>query len=205
MMKKKLRIQSPRKYVSKTFLLLLVLIGLINCGKQKDNLCGFTLQEFKVIDPQLKLLIEGIKDSCYMIDTYEIGGSSRSVSVIDFIKNDSTIEIGFISVDKRSLSDTHIFEVNRRIVGYLNIEKDTFIVLSNINSQSEFNKTVYKFMTPTGNKKRFEYVFFPDNLYCIPDEKEVLCLPLIFYDPHYYWYTYKEGGFIYQEDYHDLK
>lgn len=204
MMKKELQTQSQRKYVNKTFLLLLVLIGLINCGKQKDYLCGFTLQEFEVINPKLKLLIEGVRDSCYMIDTFEKEVSSRSVSVIDFIKNDSIIEIGFISVDKRSLSDTHIFEENRRIVGYLNIEKDTFIVLSNINSWSKFYDILYKFMIPTGNKQRFEYVFFPDNLYCRPED-EIFCPPLIFYDPHYYWYTFKDGKFIYQEDFHDIK
>ena len=59
--------------------------------------------------------------------------------------------------------------------------------------------TFYKFMIPTGGKQQFEYIYFPGHLYC-PSENGIPCPPE-FFDPYYYWYVYKDGEFIFQEDF----
>ena len=197
-----LRKQCLKKYAIKILLLSLLVIGFVNCGKQKDN-SGFTLQEFEVINPQLKLLISSIRDSCTFIDRYDEREYLETIPVIELIKNDSTLEFGFVSAGKKGFSETYIFEENKRIVGYLHMEKDTFIILSNIASLFEFCYIFYKFVIPNGNKQQFEYISFPSYLYCVTDNG-FPCVPDIF-DPYYYWYTYKEGKFIFQEDFTDLK
>jgi len=102
------------------------------------------LQEFEVIHLQLKSLIVVVLDSTQFKDRwYDERGNPESIPVIELIENDSTLEFGFVSASKGSLSLKYIFEENKRIVGYLHIEKDTFIVLSNVDSQFKFYNTFY--------------------------------------------------------------
>ena len=48
--------------------------------------------------------------------------------------------------------------------------------------------TFYKFLIPTEEKKRFDYIYFPENQYYI-NERGV-GNPPPFFDPYYYYYTY---------------
>ena len=205
-MKKALQKQYLRKLGNKILLISLLVIGFTNCGRQTNDPCGLTLQEFEVIDPQLKVLIEGIRET----DKYkENEEHQESILVIELIKNDSTLEFGFVFADKSSLSEMYIFKENKRIIGYLNIEQDIFIILSNVISRHEFYDIFYEFIIPTGNKQQFEYVYFPDDLYHSVelDKKDMIYKwpPPLLFDPYYHWYTYKDGKYVYQEDFHDQR
>lgn len=198
-MKRVLQKQNRRKYASNIACFFILVIIFTYCRKPTDDLCGLTLQEFEVIDSQFSSLIDRVRDSVTIKNRY-----NRPIPVLELRKNDSILEFGFVSAEKSSLSKMYIFMNNKRIVGYLNMEKDTFIILSNVVSRFDFYNIFYSYITPTGNKHQFEYIYFPDDLYCPPDEEGRPCPPLLF-DPHYYWYVYKNGEYIYQEDYHDLK
>lgn len=192
--------QNQRKYASEIILVFLILLAFTYCRKPADDLCCLTLQEFEVIDPLFRSLIDRVRDSVIIKDRYK----NESIPVIELREKDSILEFGFVSAGKNNLSEMYIFMNNKRIVGYMDIEKDTFIVLSNVVSRFDFYNIFYSYIIPTENKHQFDYVYFPDDLY-LPVSYKGMPPPPNFFDPYYYWYTYTGGKYIYQENYHDLK
>jgi hypothetical protein len=151
------------------------------------------LQRFEVVNPQLKSIIQGIKDSTYIKNVLE---PNKNVIIMVLRVSDSIPEFCFTSTEMDEVSEMYIFKDSRRIVGYIDIEDSSLIVLSSISSQYEFMNTFYKFLIPTENKKQFEYIYFPENLYCLPDRNGIPCPPL-FFDPYYYSYAFEEGRFMF--------
>jgi hypothetical protein len=177
------------------FIIVTLLIGLTTCKKESIQ-HGFYLQRFEVLNPQLKAVIQGIKDSIYINNGL---GTEKKVSIMVLRVYDSIPEFCFTSTDIDEVSTMYIFKDSRRIVGYIDLDDSPLIVLSSVSSQYEFVNVFYKFLIPTENTKRFEYIYFPDNLYCLPDENGIPCPPLLF-DPYYYAYAFKDGRFVFMSN-----
>jgi hypothetical protein len=148
---------------------------------------GFTLQRFDVIEPQLDSLIHSV-----VIKTEQ---DMMRVNILELIFAESELNFVFCtSIYKDMVSKHHIFGNNKRIVGYIETSVGSMIVLSNVSEQLDFGYVFYKFIRPTDDKKVFDYIYFPDDLYCLTDEKGIPCPPLL-YDPIYYWYIFNGGKF----------
>ena len=96
----------------------------------------------------------------------------------------------------------YIFDYNRRIVGYIKTKSKDVIVLAKINSKYDFQDVYYKFLIPTTHTKKFDFIYFPDDMYCIPDEKGIPCPPQ-FFDVDYKVFIYRNNKFeLYSESSH---
>lgn len=173
------------------FIGIISLCSLTNCNyiKNKSHK-GFVLQNFKVNDSHLRSIIRGIKDSAYILD------GENNVIVMELGVYDNLPLFSLSSSKKNAINEYFIFSCNARVVGYIedeNIPTD-IIVLSDINSRVDFEMAFYKFLTPTKEKKSFEYIYFPDDQY-YADEKG-FGSPPPFFDAYFYHYIYKDGKFI---------
>ena len=201
-----LRRQCLKKYGNRIFILFFLLILLVDCkrytkfgttGKNYPSGKGFILQRFDILNPHLDNIIRDIEDS---VELKNMG----NIILLSLVLNNSTdIELGISLVYMDNIAKQHIFNSTQRIVGYITWKNNDLIVLSNVRSQFDFEVNFYKFIKPTLDTKYFDYIYFPSDLYQV-DEKGIPLPPLL-YDPHYYWYSYKDGEFIFQEDFHDLK
>jgi hypothetical protein len=154
---------------------------------------GFTLQRFDIINNQLNHLLQGVKDSTMIKSNIQ---DPEKIILLNLIADDSkNIELSITSVYKDRVSKHHIFNYSTRIVGYITIERDTLIVLSNVFSQFDFEATFYKFIKPTTDTQYVDYIYFPDDLYNV-DETGIPFPPLL-YNPYYYWYIYEGGQFVF--------
>ncbi|MDR0834816.1 MAG: hypothetical protein LBN93_11675 [Candidatus Symbiothrix sp.] len=174
------------------FIIVTLFIGLSSC-KKESNQRGFYLQRFEVINPQLNAIIHGIQDSSAIKNVLR---PEKNVVVMVLRIYNSVPEFGFTSAEMDDFSEMYIFQKNRRIVGYIDIENSPVIVLSTITSLYEFMDIFYKFLVPTENTKQFEYIYFPDNMYCFLDEFGIPCPPSLF-DPYFYSYAFKDGKFVF--------
>jgi hypothetical protein len=172
----------------------LILTGLVNCKKENKPF-GFFLQRFDVVNAQLDSIIQGIKDNTNIRGVLD---PKKGVIIMVLRVYDSNPEFCFTLTETDDISVKYIFENNRRIVGYIDTEDFSLIVLSDESSQFDFVSNFYKFLIPTQNTKFFEYIYFPDNLYCIPDSNGIPCPPS-FFNPYYYSYLYKDAQFIYMD------
>lgn len=167
----------------------ILIIGLTNCKKEsKHN--GFVLQNFKVINSELISIINGIKDSAYILK------ESDDVIILELKVHDSVPMFCLTSAKRNKLNEYFIYSSNSRIVGYIEDKKlpTEIIVLSDINNKVSFELAFYKFLIPTEDKKYFEYIYFPDNQYSI-DARGFGAPPPLF-DPYYYYFIYKGNNII---------
>jgi len=195
--------QHLKNSVNKILILLFIFISLMGGCKRLSKFGGingnypsghgFTLQRFDVISTQLKSIVHEYKK--------ERKKDEDIATVLYLNLNDSAeVVVGMISLDKRydTISKKHIFEPNNRIVGFMVVEKDTLIVLSNIEHIVDFSIKAYKFIRPTNDKQYFDYIYFPDDLYCLTDENGIPCPPEL-YDPFPTWYIFKNNEFIFKD------
>lgn len=177
-----------RDKILKFFIVLLFTVNFTSC-KIESKRYGFTLQNFNVVNSQLDSIIRGIKDSTHILKQKE------SVIVLVLRVNDSKPEFCFTSTEKEEVSEMYIYKNNRRIVGYIDNGKDRpIIVLSTISNKYDFESTFYDFLTPTNEKKYFEYIYFPENQYSIM--KDGKGYPPSFFDPYFYYYRYQDNKII---------
>lgn len=168
--------------------ILLFAIDFTSC-KVASKHCGFTLQKFKIVNSQLDSIIRGIKDSTYIFKQNE------NVIILVLRVYNSKPEFCFTSAEKEDVSEKYIFLHNRRIVGYIdNGNNKPIIILSADSNKYDFESTFYQFLIPTGEKRCFEYIYFPDNQYSIM--KDGKGYPPSFFDPYFYFYRYQGNKII---------
>jgi len=171
--------------MSKHFLFLVVCILLLYSCNNKN---GFSLQQFDIQNKQLSSLIHSFADSI---------GKREEVPVIVLHHLDSFPAFYFVFAEKEAITPMHIFMNNRRIVGYIKTKSKDVIVLTTINSEYNFRSEFYKFLIPTIRTKKFDFIYFPNDMYCInyiPDEKGIPYPPILF-EPNYKVYIYKNNEF----------
>ena len=146
-----------------------------NCRDSK----GFSLQQFEIKNTQLESIIHSFVDSIAKVEDL-----SNSIPIMALHRLDSFPTFYFTIVEKEDVSHSCIFDKNRRIVGYIKTKSKDMIVLTTENSKFYFQMEFYKFLIPTNHTKQFDFIYFPDDMYCVPDEKGIPCPPLLF-EPNY--------------------
>jgi len=150
---------------------------------------GFSLQQFEVKNIQLDSVIQ------YFVDSVgKIKNLSNDIPIVALRHVDSFPAFYFTIVEKEDISHYYISELNNRIVGYIKTKKSDMIVLTTENKKMYFAMEYYKFLIPTNHTKKFDFIYFPDDMYCIPDEKGIPCPPLHF-EPDYKVFIYKNDMF----------
>ena len=150
-----------------------------------NNSRGFSLQQFEVKNPQLDSIIHSFVDSVGKIEDL-----SNDIPIMLLDHLDSVPAFYFISDQKEGMSSMYIFRPNKRIVGYAKTKNKDVIILTSINSIYDFEKEYYKFLIPTNHTKKFDFIYFPDDMYCIPDENGIPCFPTTF-EPSFKVFIYK--------------
>jgi len=142
-------------------LIIITIILFVSTGCSKSS-SGFILQNFEVSNPKLETIINIISNDLK---------KNEYIIVIDFLVKDSVPEFWFSFHKKDELRDYYIFFLNRRIIGYLTKNNSEIILLSRINYKDDFEGLFCKFIYPTEKKKKFDYIYFPDNQYKMYEEK----------------------------------
>jgi hypothetical protein len=148
---------------------------------------GFKLQQFTITNFQLKSVTQVITDSLCMPKKDE-------VIVLLLGINDSIPEFCFTSAKIKDVSNDYIYLDNRRIVGFINNNGKSIIVLSTEPNKFIFESIFYEFLIPTNRKEYFWYIKFPDNQYHV--NKQGIGYPPYAFDPFYHCYTYKENEIV---------
>jgi len=164
-----------------------------SCDNRHSMNNGVTLEEFAIDNIGLDCVIQSVFENktkafpCIESDT-------EKVLSLNLQSKDSVILFVFSFSSQRELIYS-IYRNNYRVVGYAKYKKRDVILLSDINHISDFGTLFAEFMHLTGNKKSFEYMLFPDNLY---SGKENGTWPYyeMKYDPIYLIYKYKEGNIL---------
>lgn len=159
---------------------------------------GFCLQEFEIVYPPLEDIIK------YVSSNFQLGIES-DVPIIELLKTDSTIEFGFTTANRRNVCESYIYRFNKRIVGYYKYEDANYILLSNVSDKYDFENTFYEYLIPTEKSRKFDYIYFPQNMYILTDRANRIPAPPELFDPYYYWYVVNDGEFIFQSDYTEGK
>lgn len=171
------------------FICLVLWLGLTSCrcGISQN---GFSLQRFKIIDERLGATIKGISDSSFILK------KKNEVIVLMLNIVESVPVFSFTSAPQNKINEYYIFSSNSRIIGYIEDKMlpTEVIVLSNINSRVDFEFAFYKFIVPTLVKKRFDYIFFPDDQYVV--DKKGHGTPPPFFDPIYYRFEYRNNKIV---------
>lgn len=164
-----------------------------SCDNRHSMNKGFTLEEFAIdnngFDSVIKSVLENKTKAFPGIES----DTEKALS-LNLQSKDSVILFVFSFSSQRELIYS-IYRNNYRVVGYAKYKKRDVILLSDINHISDFGTLFAEFMHPTGNKKSFEYMLFPDNLY---SGKENGTWPYyeMKYNPIYLIYKYKEGNIL---------
>ncbi len=169
----------------------LICMGLTGGSCKGDAQKGTILQKFEIINASLINVINGIKDSMYIEKHLT---EDDYVIVMELGDFDSNLEFGFTFANKKNISSLYIYDNLMRIVGYTENNDVDVIILSYEKSKFDFERKFYKFLIPTKEKRCFEYIYFPEDLYRV-DDKGIPSPPVVF-DPHYYYFYFKEGSFI---------
>ncbi len=174
--------------ISVTGVIVAICIGLTVC---KDVNKGTTLQKFEIINIQLDKVISGIKDSAFIKENL---ASDDYVIVMVLREFNSNLEFCFTSANKKDISNLYIYDNLTRIVGYTNNKGVEIIILSDEKSRYDFERKFYKFLIPTKEKRYFDYIYFPEDLYELDDHG--IPTPRVLFDPYYYFFYFKEGNFV---------
>lgn len=172
----------------------LFLLTLVSC-KNKSKPEGFVLQRFDIINPQLDSLIRYVEDSIEYRDNTENLFTKQEVLILLLRVYNSHPEFCFGETDKKDFSEAVIYRMLSRVVGYIETGKRTIIVLSTDPSIHNFEMTFYKFILPTEDKHRFDFIYFPDDLYYADENGWPLPPPLG--ADIYQYYAYNKGKFDY--------
>ena len=176
-------IKQSLKRINNSLLLIVCFLIFYNCSDRK----GFSLQQFEIKNTQLDSVIHSFVDSINRIKDL-----SHDIPIMALHHIDSFPAFYFTIVDKENVSPNCIFNNNRRIVGYIKTKNKDMIVLTTENSTSRFQMEFYKFLIPTYRTKKFDFVYFPDDMYCVPDEKGIPCPPLHF-ETNYKVFIYRNN------------
>jgi hypothetical protein len=180
-MKIKFTEQKKDSYFS-IFLILMTLGILISCKNK-----GFNLQKFEIRNADIINIADKYIDS---IETLEYFRDGFPLMVLHEI--DTFPAFYFTYAEKEDVSLDYIFKENRRIVGYVEVNSKDMIVLSTMSNSYKFEHNFFRFLIPTYMIKEFDFIYFPENLYCVPDSSGFPCPPP-FFDPSYKIFIYMEN------------
>ena len=164
-----------------------------SCGGKHDVNKGFALDEFAIDNYRLDSIILSIFDN----STGSFPGiecHAEKVLSLNFQSKDSAILFVFSFSPKNELVNS-IYRNNYRIVGYAEYDKHDVILLSDINHISDFGTLFAEFIHPTGNKKTFDYMVYPNNIYSGGRNGAWPSYEMI-YDPIFLVYKCKGGKFL---------
>lgn len=164
-------------------IIILIFIILSACCNPSDN-AGFNLQIFNLSSSQLE---DMVKDISLDVKKYNKKGYT---SIMELNRYDSIPEFWF-SYQLNENINNYIFNNNKRIVGYLNYNDVDFLLLSNINNKSDFEMFFYKFVIPTKEKKKINYLYFPGFQYTSDETGNPL--PPVARDQGYIVYAHIDG------------
>jgi hypothetical protein len=174
--------QKKDSYVS-IFLILMTFTILISCKNR-----GFGLQKFEIQDSTLITIADKFIDSVKFSDDVTKDG----IPLLILHKIDTFPGFYFTYAEKEDVSLKYIFRENRRIVGYVEVNSKDMIVLSTISDSYDFECNFLRFLIPTYTTKEFDFIYFPNNLYCVPDNSGFSCSPSLF-NPPYKIFIYMEN------------
>jgi hypothetical protein len=180
-MKKKFTEQKKDSYVS-IFLIFMTLGILISCKNR-----GFGLQKFEIQDSTLVTIADKYIDSVKALEYFRDGFPLMILHEIDTFPG-----FYFTYAEKEDISLKYIFKENRRIVGYVEVNSKDMIVLSTMSGSYKFEHNFFRFLIPTYMTKEFDFIYFPENLYCVPDRSGFPCPPSLL-DPSYKIFIYMEN------------
>lgn len=161
-----------------------------SCGGKHDVNKGFALEEFAIDNARLDSVIQSVFDNSTG-SFPDIDSNTEKVLSLNFQSKDSAIVFAFSFSPKDELVNS-IYRNNYRIVGYAEYGNHDVILLSDISHISDFGTLSAEFIHPTGNKKTFDYMVYPDNLYSCNGNGAWPSYEMI-HDPIYLVYKYKEG------------
>ena len=186
MIKKEIENFGKKKYI-----LFLLLIIVISCCNTRHEICeDNVLEEFRIDDEALDsviLSVLGNRDGAFP----DINKDSGKVLSLNLHYRDSVILFVFSFSTKQEFAHD-IFRNNYRVVGYAKYPKKDLILLSDVNSLTDFGSTFSRFIHPTSNKCSFEYVNFHKSQYSC---KEFGIWPTfeVISDPLYLVYKYENN------------
>ena len=154
------------KYLKPFLSILLLFLPLVfSCFNSQNNRCkdqgikstNILIQEFKISDTALFSLFDTIRNSFNL--------KKNDPRILSFIlsHNDSTLEFYASAIDSNRFLKDLLIPSSLKIIGYID-NTVPIILLSTINSSYElilFDKLIY----PTVGKKKFSYIYFPNNMY----------------------------------------
>lgn len=169
-------------------ILLISAVGIYFCCKyaKSSYKIGFVLQEFNVINPKLDSIISIVQKQPKIL------AQDDDVIVLILRDYDSKPEFCFTSCKSLEVSEKYIYNNTRRIVGYID-NPVPIIILSDVLNIYDFEAIFYKFLRPTIVKRRFEYLYFPDNQY-YADVHGAGKIPS-FFDPYFYVFSFDGDSF----------
>ena len=156
-------------------------------GCKEETNMGLKLQGFIIENPELQGVLN---NACVKVQMLK---NDEFVLVLDLKLRDSDPEFWITYLEKKNLN-YYIFNANRRIVGYINVLNRDVVVLSTINSVTNFELTFYEFLKPTDYLKRFSYVYFPEHQYRI--NSHGIGYPPILRDYNFLIYKFSEKRFV---------
>lgn len=173
----------------KKYILFLFLIIVISCCNSRHEICKDTvLEEFRIDDEALDsviLSVLGNRDGAFP----DINKDTGKVLSLNLHYRDSVILFVFSFSTKQEFAHD-IYRNNYRVVGYAKYPKKDLILLSDVNSLSDFGSTFCDFIHPTSNKCSFEYINFPKSQYS-GEEFGVWPTFEVISDPLYLVYKYE--------------
>lgn len=185
MIKKELE-KFGKKYI--TFLFLIIVIS---CCNTRHEICEDTvLEEFSIDDEALDsviLSVLGNRDGAFP----DINKDTGKVLSLNLHYRDSVILFVFSFSTKQEFVHD-IFRNNYRVVGYAKYPKKDLMLLSDVNSLTDFASTFSRFIHPTSNKCSFEYINFHKSQYSCK-EFGVWSTFEVISDPLYLVYKYENN------------
>lgn len=136
-------------------LIFFLVLLLISCNGNRNHATEVQLHEF-VVDRELDIALDSVVS--YLKEDYS------SDLVLELMKSDSLLSID-VSLYDRNLISKYIYYNNRRIVGFLEKNKDTVLILSNIDNLYDLGESFSKFLYPTKQKGTFRYLQIPLSQY----------------------------------------
>jgi len=177
------------------FLYVIIIIGCTTKERSKDvnSEKGFNLQEFVITEKELQSVVNDIT-SIFNNDP----PSDIYTLTLELREYKYTLEFWFNVIKKESVTKK-IFSYNKRIVGYVTCNNKDIIVLSDINDRLDFEIIFYKFIQPTENNKRFNFIYFDDTQYQVDEQGNFIPSSSGIRD-HYVAYIFQDNKMIVMED-----
>lgn len=153
--------------------IIVLLFLLFSCCNKNSK--DFELTRFTIVNEDLDSLllktctiIENKIMVCNFTDHEYLTYKKDTIKTIDYYKfmpniSDTVVAIGFI--DKNDLLMKYIYDSNRKIIGYTTKNERDIVLLTDIEFSPKFHEYFGHWMRPEKSTKKFDYLYFPADLY----------------------------------------